>query len=293
MSSSSLAFRHHRRTKKPLVGFLVGRYFAQANGRPDYNGITRNIEEAVRHALRLWQAGFLVFLPHLNTHHFEVKTQIDPDPLENEEYYRAFDRKLMQGIDFVYASPNWRQSSGGKLEVALARHLGIPVFESLEDLILWANGETGYSEVEVEGVSEAAKNFGGAKEMKIALVDGPYWAQIGAEPDMPTIGAHALAAEEVAIGLFNNRVAAFTPQLNASVERLRYHVPHELYQTLCDEILKRVADCHVLTPGWDSDPDTRRRIVMATRLGKPSFLGLNEVLAWRDSRKGYAVVRIK
>lgn len=294
MSTSALHIRQNQTTRRPLIAFVVGRYFAMTpDKKPDYNGISRNIEEAAKWTNLLWQAGFLVFTPHLNTHHFESMTRIDPDPLENEEYYRAFDRKLlMKGIDFIFATPNWRQSTGGRLEVQLACHLGIPVFESIPEAEAWADGGDLYSQVVYNAVSEQAKTFGEKKDLPIALIDGPFWAQNGAEVDFPEIKRHAVEAEKTAVALFNNKVAAFTPQLNASYENLGYAVPLDAYQVLCNEFLTRVADCHVLIPGWESDPQVRARIIRAQTLGKPSFVSINEVLSWNERLPDYSVVRI-
>lgn len=293
MSTSAHSVRVGLTTRKPLIGFVVGRYFARGqDGLPDYNAINANIEAVIPWSRRLWEAGFLVFTPHLNTHHFQEKTRIDPDPLENEEYYRAFDRKLLaKGIDFIFATPNWRQSSGGRLEVQLACHLGIPVFESIEDVIAWAEGRTDYSRVIYDHITDAAKHFGEAKELKIALVDGLFWAPPVGPVDFPLVRDYARNAEVMAIELFNNKLAAFTPQLNASYERLGYAVPLDLYQLLCSEFLRRVADCHMLTPDWQDDPATRARIQVATKLKKPSFDDVKEALAWRDGQP-HARVRL-
>jgi hypothetical protein len=282
-------------TGRPLIGFVVGKYFAMHPDKtPDFNGIDRNIEEAVSWSDRLWEAQYLVFTAHLNTHHFEHKTRIDPNPLENEEYYRAFDRKLLiKAIDFIFATPNWRQSTGGRLEVQLACHLGIPVFESIADLNAWARGESLYSTVQYHGITEEAKKFGEGKDMKIALIDGPFWEQHGAEPDFPAISRHAHRAEEAAIALFNNKLGAFTAQLNVSYERLRRRIPPDRYNLLSDEMLKRVADCMLLTEGWEDVPEVRARVVAAQALGKPAFSSRNELLRWKDGKPDYCTVNIK
>lgn len=282
-----------RRGKKPIVGFVVGKYFAMHPDKTvDYNGITRNIEEAVKWAIELWREGILIFTPHLNTHHFESKTRIDTDPVKNEEFYRAFDRRLLaDGIDFIFATPNWRQSSGGRLEVQLACLLKIPVFESVADVLEWAGGGKHYSTVKYHSISDEAKNFGGT-DVKIALIDGPYWADEGAELDMQTVRHNADVAERTAIALFNNRVAVFAPHLNASYARLGYRVPDGLFHLLSDEIISRVADCLYVLPGWQGCPETRSRVATAGKLGKPAFESLNECLAWRDGSKDFFTVVI-
>lgn len=273
-------------------GFVVGKYFEMSpDGSPDYNGITRNIEAAVEWSVELWRHGFLVFTPHLNTHHFEAKTKIHEDPIQNEEFYRAFDRRLLaDGIDFIFATPNWRRSSGGRLEIQLACHLGIPVFESVRDLLEWDSGGKNYSTVQYHTISKEAKDFGGA-DVKILLVEGPFWAEDGKELDMPRTRQFATAAEFVAIDLFNNRIAAFTPHLNTSFERLGFRVPDDLRSALSEHILRKVADGLYVIDGWQGYPDVRAHVRLANRLKKPVFESLNEACAWRDGSDDYFTVR--
>ena len=292
--ASSAVNRDQPLITKPLVGFVVGKYYAlNADKTPDYNGITANIDAACTWAKRLCEVGALVFTPHLNTHHFEAKTRIDPNPLENEEYYRAFDRKLLaRGIDFVFATPNWRQSTGGKLEVQVANLLKIPVFESVGDVVAWANGDGLYTTVAYNAISEEARAFGSKKDMKIVLVDGPYWAQDGAEPDLAAIKTNVTRAETAAIALFNGRVDAFTPHLNGNPAYMGHHVPLELHERLTDRMLEKVADAVFVTEGWEYVPRVRTRVMAALKSGKPVFNSHNELFVWRDGGADYASVRI-
>lgn len=288
MTSSVFHIRRDKATNNALVGMVVGKYFD-----PDYNIISENIEQAMKVANKLWQLGFLVFCPHLNTHHFEAKTRLDPDKRVNEEYFRAFDRKVMKRrVDFIRTVGNWRKSGGGRLEVQLANHLGIPVFESDEELVAWSDGEQLYSNVTYKHISEEALQFGTGVDLPIALVDGPFWRQDGAEFDMAAIKHYEREAERVSVQLFNSRIAAFTPHLNSSYAKLEYAVPLESYQLLCEEVIKSVADCHVLVPGWETDPHTRERIALATALGKPSFSSINEALRWKNGSTDYSAVSI-
>lgn len=290
-SSAGVALPHITRD---IVGFVVGKYFALTpEGTPDYNGITRNIDEACVWAKRLCEVGALVFTPHLNTHHFEQKTRIDADPLENEEYYRAFDRKLLaKGVDFVYATPNWRQSTGGRLEVQVANLLKIPVFESVADVLTWASGQKSYSTVAYKAVSKEAKNFGSKKDMKIVVVDGPYWVQDGSEPDLAAIKANIARAEAAAVGLFNGKVGAFTPHLNGNPAHMGHRMPLDLHERLTDRMLEKVADGMFVTEGWETVPRVRKRVASALKAGKPVFNSHNELFAWRDGRTDYVSVRI-
>lgn len=284
-------YRILRRDGRPLVAFVIGRYFATfPDGTTDFNGISANIKAVQPWAVRLWEAGVLVFTPHFNTHHFESKTRIDPDPQENEEYYRAFDRKIIKnGVDFCYGTPNTPDSTGGRDEVQLCNHLDIPVLPSLRDLAALLEKKP-YLRIVASEITEKAKHFGEGKNLPIVLVDGPHWAQEGAEPDIARIEANEYRAEEAAIRLFENRIGAFTPQLNASYTRLGYRVPLEAYHLLNEEVIRRnVVDAVYLAPGWEDDAETRKRITLARELGKPVFDRMNEALAWRDGKKFFGV----
>lgn len=312
MATSAIRHRGVPRVGKPLLGFVVGKYFAMLpDSTPDHVGIDKNIEAAVEWSIKLWQEGYLVFTPHLNTHHFEAKTRIyteaelresgeiqDGDnvvkklAIKNEKFYQAFDRRLLaEAVDFIFATPNWRNSTGGRMEIQLACSLGIPVFESVRDLNEWARGGSNYSTVHYGHITEEAKHFG-EQDVKLLLIDGPYWAQDGAEPDMARIRGHAKAAEDAAVKLFNNKVAVFTPHLNSFCCRLGWNVPLHRVNLLSNEILSRLADGVYLLPGWHGTPATRARIGMAQNLEKPVFESLNEVITWRSGGKDYATVRL-
>ncbi len=105
------------------VLFIAGAYM-----NSDSNKIERNIKLAEEHSITLWNRGYKVFCPHLNTCHFEVKAKAD------EKAYREFDLRMLQYCDAVFALPNWEESEGAKAEIEEARRLGKPVFHSLDEL---------------------------------------------------------------------------------------------------------------------------------------------------------------
>ena len=174
----------------------------------------------------------------------------------------------------------------------MANFLGIPVFESVPEVQAWAAGQGPYSTVRYNEVTEEARKFGEKKDMKIALIDGPHWSQNGAEPDMEAIRTDMRRAEEAAIALFNGKVAAFTPHLNASYPRLGYRVPEALYESMNDRMLERVADCLFVTQGWEQVACIRARVIAAQKAGKPVFNSHNELFAWRDGTANHVTIRI-
>jgi len=102
---------------------IAGAYWSS-----DFNEIERNIRLAEQHSIELWNRGYKVFCPHLNTQHFEVKAKAD------EKAYRDFDMRMLQCCDAVFALPNWKESDGARAEIAEAKRLGKPVFYSLDKL---------------------------------------------------------------------------------------------------------------------------------------------------------------
>ena len=103
--------------------FIAGAYMGN-----DFNDIEKNIRLAESYSIELWNRGYRVFCPHLNTCHFEVKAKA------HENAYKEFDITMLQSCDAVFALPNWRTSSGAKAEIDKAKKLGKPVFYSLDEL---------------------------------------------------------------------------------------------------------------------------------------------------------------
>jgi hypothetical protein len=117
--------------KDLLVGMIIGKYYVEKNGKPNYNAIEKNILLAEEYAIKLWNEGFGVITPHLNTRHFEVKTKVP------EDVFKKFDSKLMPLAKFVFVLPNWKKSEGTKREIKNATSLKIPIFYDLEKLKKW------------------------------------------------------------------------------------------------------------------------------------------------------------
>ncbi|MBI4268044.1 MAG: DUF1937 family protein [Chloroflexi bacterium] len=103
--------------------FVAGAYM-----NSDPQEIERNIQLAEDHSIKLWNLGYKVFCPHLNTCHFETKSTA------SEKAYKDFDMRILQHCDAVFALPNWQDSIGAKAEIEEAKRLGKPVFLSLDEL---------------------------------------------------------------------------------------------------------------------------------------------------------------
>ncbi len=123
-----------KKQKNLKIVFIIGKYFSD-----DFNEIEANIRLAEEYAIKLWNLGFGVFTPHLNTHHFEVKTKVA------EEIYQVFDKIVIKRLcDCGFVLPNWRKSEGSKKEVNLFQKIGKPIFEDFESICNWRDGKGEY-----------------------------------------------------------------------------------------------------------------------------------------------------
>ena len=93
------------------VVFISGKY------RGD---IEINIAYAKRAAKKLWQQGYIVICPHLNTAHFDG---ICADNIWLQGYLEILTR-----CDSIFMLKNWQESEGAKAELALAQKLGKRIY---------------------------------------------------------------------------------------------------------------------------------------------------------------------
>jgi len=88
-----------------------------------------NILRARKVAIKLWNAGFAVICPHLNSatlrHH-----------VKDEEQFVRGDLLLVEKCDFLVIVDGWENSVGTLNEITTARLLnGIPIFFDVEEAI--------------------------------------------------------------------------------------------------------------------------------------------------------------
>lgn len=105
------------------VAYTAGAYTPKGNITID-----DNIQTARNYAVRLWEMGFAVICPHLNTAHMER------DCLVGYEDYMLGDFELVRRSDVIFMIPRWEDSSGGKRErdVAIKHHK--PVKYTLQEM---------------------------------------------------------------------------------------------------------------------------------------------------------------
>ena len=81
-----------------------------------------NIAVAEEVAISLWNEGYTVICPHLNTRNFESHTKIP-----NSEFVER-DLEIVERMDALVMLPHWELSKGARLERMHALEHGIPVF---------------------------------------------------------------------------------------------------------------------------------------------------------------------
>jgi len=119
--------------KRPLKLVYVAGPYRSKSGAHDasvYNEIEENIRRAEAVAVRLWDAGFGVFCPHLNTVHFEVKCPSVPP-----EAYLEADLRLLEVCDIIFMLPGYRDSGGAMQELRQAKEWGMRVYTDVRHLI--------------------------------------------------------------------------------------------------------------------------------------------------------------
>lgn len=88
-----------------------------------YRGdVDRNIQQVRQIAIALWEAGFAVIAPHLNTAHFNDDCKVA------DEVYLMGDLVILQRCDAVVLTPDWATSQGATDEFVFAVYHGIPTF---------------------------------------------------------------------------------------------------------------------------------------------------------------------
>jgi len=112
--------------RRKVVVYLAGKYSGD---------IHENIAQARAKAIELWNIGYTVICPHLNTIHFEIDCDI-----EYAEYIKG-DQEILRRCDAIFMLEGWEQSSGAVKEYEEAMILGVPIFYDIEGLETWYHGK--------------------------------------------------------------------------------------------------------------------------------------------------------
>lgn len=104
--------------------YVAGSYTAE-----NAAGVEANVTAAIDATVELLDAGLHPYTPHLS-HYVHARHP------RGYETWMALDFAWVKRCDALLRLPG--KSSGADREVALAREIGIPVFHSVRDVLVWA-----------------------------------------------------------------------------------------------------------------------------------------------------------
>jgi hypothetical protein len=105
------------------VVFIAGPFRASTPWK-----IEQNIRKAETLSLEVAYAGFMPLCPHTNTRFFDGEC--------SDQFWLEGTSELLRRCDALLTVKGWEDSIGARAEVTLAKGEKIPIFHSLEDLVL-------------------------------------------------------------------------------------------------------------------------------------------------------------
>jgi hypothetical protein len=118
--------------------YVAGQYSRNPKGeKAGVVDVLRNIERGTRISVDLLNEGYAVFCPWLD-HQFAF---YDPDLTEKQ--YKENSMEWLEASDCVYVISGRGMGGGVDAEIEKAKRLGIPVFESIDEMNDWRYNEEG------------------------------------------------------------------------------------------------------------------------------------------------------
>lgn len=107
-----------------MLLYVAGKYKGYGDGQLVTEEMDKenNISLARDVAIKLWNMGFTVICPHLNTLDFEFDTH-----LENKDFVKR-DLLIVERCDGIVMLPNWAESRGAVTELDHAAKHGLRIF---------------------------------------------------------------------------------------------------------------------------------------------------------------------
>jgi len=110
------------------VIYVAGPFMALS----DYE-VQLNIASAGKVGLECAKKGWSPIIPHKNTGGFE-NCDIHPEDTSDEDFWYEATMELLRKADAVVMCPGWLRSHGSQMEFNAAKDLGIPVYETVEQV---------------------------------------------------------------------------------------------------------------------------------------------------------------
>jgi len=118
--------------------YVAGPYTAPSRWEQE-----QHVRKAEETALKVAQVGVVPVCPHSMYRHFDGTLTAD--------YWYAATLDLMQRCDGVYLVAGWMASKGARAEQQQARAMGLPVFETIRELVEWLDQSHGRTEKDRRG----------------------------------------------------------------------------------------------------------------------------------------------
>jgi hypothetical protein len=90
-----------------------------------------NVRNMIRASMDVLFAGYDPFCPALD---FQFFLSLREGERITEPMIKRYSKSMLEACEAVVLTPNWRKSEGTIAEIEHAEKMGIPVFESLEEL---------------------------------------------------------------------------------------------------------------------------------------------------------------
>lgn len=243
-------------------------------------------EELERYAIDLWHAGFGVLTPHLNAPRAEG-LRIP------KELLLSFDFRVIQKLcDAVFVVPGWEDDESVWERVTIASAAGKPVFDSLAQIVRWRDNRS-FARLDIgEGGDQLVVSV---PRVKIMFVVGKYF--VGEKkgevpvPDRNAIHQNILAANRVAVMLWQESMGAFTPHNNTHHFELKTKVTEPVYQAFDQLVLERLVDGLVVLESWVNSSGGMGEVSKAQKLGLP-VLNAYDLVSLRNLRDGKKPIRV-
>lgn len=266
-----------------------------SNLPPFFTDASLESETLENYAIDLWHADFGVLSTHLNAPRA-------PGLVISPGLQLAFDRRAIKDFaDAVFVMPGWETDEAVWIRVALANYFKKPVFESLAQISRWGRGlpyaELGISALHLQRVlTEQQERIEVVENIRIAFVAGKYFVGEkkgqGADgkdiwiPNRNSIHENILAANRVAVTLWQEGIGAFTPHNNTHHFELKTRIGEPIYQEFDRLLLERFTDGVVVLPSWVKSSGAPREVALAQHLGKPVMhdYDVPSLRNWRDGK---------
>src|SRR3990167_4416251 len=100
--------------------YVAGKYKADTQ-----EGVAENIHHAARVGFELWEKGWAVITPHLNTTFSGIAEFAE---IQMKSMWLWGDLRIVEACDAIIMLDNWKDSNGAKVEKAYAEYLGKEIF---------------------------------------------------------------------------------------------------------------------------------------------------------------------